>query len=208
MRNMSFMLTTKQAYKQTKTVTRRQSWWMLLPGTLVQQVEKSQGLKKGESIKKIHVIRILSVKPMSVCSITHEDVVKEGFPDWTPEEFTTFYCKHNKIKRKDICNRIEFEYAGKESNIESEETKMVEKKAVQTVMKNLPKRDKVGRLAKKYVKARDAVTDAKEDAVQAGVALVKAMGEADRVEVKVDGITITLRHVESQDVLKIKKPKE
>ena len=81
-------------------------------------------------------------------------------------------------------------------------------KQEQGTLSNMPKRDKVGRLAKKYIKARDAVTDAKDDAVAAGVALVKAMTQTERAEIKVDGITITLRHVESQDVLKIKKPKE
>lgn len=110
MRNMSFSMTTEQARSRQKTVTRRQAWWNLKPGTLIQQVEKGMGLKKGEKVKRIHVIRILHARPEPIQAITQDDVIKEGFPDWTPEQFIAFYCKHHGLKPEQYTNRIEFEY--------------------------------------------------------------------------------------------------
>lgn len=57
MRNMSFMLTPDQILNQTKTVTRRLGWATLKPGTLVRAVRKCQGLKKGEKIEALAVLR-------------------------------------------------------------------------------------------------------------------------------------------------------
>lgn len=110
MRNMSFAMTTGQARNQSKTVTRRQAWWNAQPGQLVQQVVKGMGLKKGEKVERIHVIRLLSIRPEPVEAITQEDVIKEGFPEWSPEGFIAFYCEAHGINRDDTCNRIEFEY--------------------------------------------------------------------------------------------------
>lgn len=52
MRNISFALTTEQIRNQTKTVTRRVGWANLKPGTLLQPIEKGQGLKKGDRARK------------------------------------------------------------------------------------------------------------------------------------------------------------
>ena len=110
MRNMSFAMTTEQAWKKIKKVTRRQAWWNLKPDTLIQQVVKGMGLKKGEKVERIHVIRILSVEREPVAAITLEDVIKEGFPDWTPDQFIDFYCNAHRMDPEEECNRIEFEY--------------------------------------------------------------------------------------------------
>ena len=61
MRNMSFSMTTEAVRRREKTVTRRLGWWNLQPGTILQAVEKAQGLKKGEHVKPICLIRVVSV---------------------------------------------------------------------------------------------------------------------------------------------------
>ena len=110
-RNMSFALTTEQVSNQTKTVTRRQGWKWLEPGTLLQPVEKSQGLKKGEKVKKIGgLIKVLSVRREPVNAVTWGDCDREGFPGWLPCDFIKMYCIANKVIGMDLCTRIEFEY--------------------------------------------------------------------------------------------------
>lgn len=109
-RNMSFAITTRQAYEKTKDVTRRLGWWFLEPGDLVQQVEKAMGLKKGEKVKKIHLTRVVDTCPECLHWITEAEVLREGFPDLTPGEFVAMFCKHNKCLPDEIVNRIEFEY--------------------------------------------------------------------------------------------------
>ena len=58
-RNMSFMLTTDQLRAGTKDVTRRLGWWFLKPGDLVWACEKCMGLKKGQKVKRLRLIRVL-----------------------------------------------------------------------------------------------------------------------------------------------------
>ena len=109
-RNMSFAITTEHVKNQTKTVTRRLGWWFLKPGEIVNAVEKSRGLKKGEKVKRINQIRIVSADPEPLCAIKEPDVIKEGFPGWSPNEFIEMFCRHNKCKPETVVNRIEFEY--------------------------------------------------------------------------------------------------
>lgn len=112
MRNMSFMLTQRQFRNKTKTVTRRLGWRYIKPGDLITGCEKCQGLKKGEKIVKLGVIRILSNRRVPLSPITPADVAKEGFPGMTPVEFVKFFCEHNKCSPLIKVNRIEFEYIG------------------------------------------------------------------------------------------------
>lgn len=109
-RNMSFSLTTEQAKNKTKTVTRRIGWWFLRPGDIVQQVEKGMGLKKGEKVKKIHLIRIKNTEWEELQAITDGGVVEEGFRDKSREWFINMFKKHNHCHRNELVNRIEFEY--------------------------------------------------------------------------------------------------
>lgn len=101
MRNMSFALTTKQCKAKIKTVTRRLGWKNLKPGERVQQVEKGQGLKKGEHLVKIHVIECVRNKPERLIELANiqygkEECRKEGFPGMTGLEFIAMFCRHNK----------------------------------------------------------------------------------------------------------------
>ncbi len=107
---MSFALTTGQMRARTKTVTRRKGWANLKPGTLVQAVEKSQGLKKGEKVQRLGVIRIVDVRRESLLAMTDDDAAREGFPDFTATEFCHVYCAHNGGNLDQIVTRIEFEH--------------------------------------------------------------------------------------------------
>jgi hypothetical protein len=111
---MSFALTTEQFLMKKKDVTRRLGWYFLKPGTLLWGVEKGMGLKKGERIKRLGLIVVVSTRLEPIRAITREDVIREGFPDWSTADFVKFFCKHNGIKPGVQVNRIEFRYAGEE----------------------------------------------------------------------------------------------
>lgn len=109
-RNMSFAMTIDQFRARTKTVTRRFGWWFLKPGDEVCGVEKAMGLQKGEKIKPLGMIRIISVRPEPLNAITHDDVIKEGFPDWTPSQFVQMLVDHYSVDPAATVNRIQFEH--------------------------------------------------------------------------------------------------
>lgn len=109
MRMISFQKTLPQFQDGSKTVTRRMGWKYLKEGELLMGVEKAMGLKKGEKINKLGIIQVVSTRWEPIGDITQEDVIREGFPDWTPEQFIKFFCDFNKCKRTDLVNRIEFQ---------------------------------------------------------------------------------------------------
>lgn len=110
MRNMSFALTTPQFKARTKTVTRRLGWDFLKPGDHVMGVEKGMGLKKGKKVKRLGAIEIVDVRVEALYRITHADVIKEGFPDMSREDFICMFCSHNNCWETTGVNRIEFKY--------------------------------------------------------------------------------------------------
>lgn len=113
MRNMSFMLTTKQVRDGTKNVTRRIGWAFLKSNDKVMACEKCQGLKKGEKIVKIRPIKIISVKRELLSDISKYDdkeTAREGFPHLNAQEFIDMFCKEMRCSPLHIVNRIEFEY--------------------------------------------------------------------------------------------------
>jgi hypothetical protein len=110
MRNMSFALTTPQMYARQKTVTRRLGWWFLKPGDLICAVRKSQGLKKGEKVQRICVIRIIKTNPEALWRIDKADVRREGFVSMSRREFIAMFCEHNGCAPYTRVNRIAFEF--------------------------------------------------------------------------------------------------
>lgn len=86
--------------------------------------------------------------------------------------------------------------------------KKSKKKAKQTSLKLKVKTDAVGRAAKKYLKTRKAVESSKLDYAEASIGLVKVMRKEKRDQIKLEGVIVTLRHVEAQDMMKVTKPKE
>lgn len=121
MRNISFSLTTDQVLRRTKTVTRRTGWKNLRPGQELRAVEKAMGLKTGEKIKPIAVIRVLSVRQEPLEALAQDaaygfdECAKEGFADHPtlrfPSEFISFFCaSHRGCTPTSEVTRIEFEY--------------------------------------------------------------------------------------------------
>ena len=111
MRRISFALTTPQILAQTKFVTRRMGWWSLVPGDLLQPIYKGMGLKKGEKQQLLGCpIEVVESYAESLDAITQLDVILEGFPTWTPEQFVEFFCKENRCQPTIQPNRIAFKY--------------------------------------------------------------------------------------------------
>ena len=110
MRNMSFAMTTRQMRERSKFVTRRRGWWDVKPGELLCAVEKGQGLKKGEKVVRICVIRVVSARNKRLAAITKREVALEGFPELTPAEFVGRFCQANGCKPTARVRRIQFEF--------------------------------------------------------------------------------------------------
>lgn len=110
-RNMSFFMTTEQFMAREKTVTRRIGWDFLKPGDVLNGVHKARGLKKGESVRRLGQIRIVSVRREPLSEITDDDVAKEGFPGRNREWFISFFLRGMGGFGPSVpVNRIEFEY--------------------------------------------------------------------------------------------------
>ncbi len=110
-RNMSFALTTEQIRSRTKTVTRRRGWKNLKPGQLFWAVKKAMGLKPGEKIERLALLRCISNRTEALDQITAADVAREGFPGQTASDFMRMFCSHIGGDCTQEVQRIEFEYA-------------------------------------------------------------------------------------------------
>lgn len=104
-------MTKRQYRERTKTVTRRMGWEFARVGDVCNGVEKAQGLKKGEKIVVMGQHKFTDVRREPLNAVTPEDVVKEGFPEMTVEEFITFYCKgHKGCTPETVITRMEYEF--------------------------------------------------------------------------------------------------
>lgn len=115
-RNISFMLTKEQFLDGSKDVTRRVGWLFAKADDIYNAAEKCQGLRKGEQIKIMGVIRLISVRREPLRRMTVErtygryECKREGFPHLTPEEFVEFFCRsHRGCKPHHLITRLEFE---------------------------------------------------------------------------------------------------
>lgn len=117
-RNISFALTTAQFKARSKTVTRRMGWLHAKTGDELCGVEKSQGLKPGEKIVRLGVVRVTDVRrePLRLMiddpAYGQQECIREGFPDMTPEAFVEFFCaSHKGCQPESVVTRIEYEFA-------------------------------------------------------------------------------------------------
>jgi hypothetical protein len=119
MRLMSFALTTAQILAQTKTVTRRMGWKTAKVGDVVQPIVKGQGIPKGGKVERLGCpIRFTTVDRKwitELCEAGNEaygcsEVVDEGFPDLSPEEFVTMFTRTHPAAAHFPVTRIAFEY--------------------------------------------------------------------------------------------------
>lgn len=123
MRHISFSLTTRQFNDRSKTVTRRMGWLNLKVGEVLQGVEKAQGLKKGEKVKKLHQIKVKDVRREILFRMYLEydygieECGLEGFPELEPHQFVeTFMKAHRGCEHYTKITRIEFEHLPDEVN--------------------------------------------------------------------------------------------
>lgn len=117
MRLMSFIMTEKQLLSGEKDVTRRLGWGYLKVGALVCAVQKVQGLKKGEKVKRLAILRILTIRREKLNEITQDDCRREGFPNLTPTEFVLMFSRAMNCREWDYVNRIEFKIVTTRVNI-------------------------------------------------------------------------------------------
>ena len=116
MRKMSFYLTQRQIRSGSKTVTRRLGWANLKPGEHVMAIVKGQGIPKGGHVEHIRELVCVSNRPEHLSQMLiqpdygREEVVKEGFPELTPEQFVAMFCKHMGCEPQKLVNRIEIDY--------------------------------------------------------------------------------------------------
>jgi hypothetical protein len=128
MKNMSFMLTTPQFKRGEKDVTRRVfhtqkrnpaipvGWAMLEVGEHFSAVEKSQGVRKGESIKHLGQCICISNTQEPLNEIIkrpfrengRSEMAREGFVHFTADQFVQFFCNEMKCHPGTMVNRIEF----------------------------------------------------------------------------------------------------
>jgi hypothetical protein len=108
---MSFALTEPQLMDGSKTVTRRTGWENLKPGQRLIAVRKSMGLKFGEKVQQLCEIEVVSVRRVTLDDIDKADCRAEGFPHYSPDEFTAMFRKHMGVKGQNEdtwLTRIEF----------------------------------------------------------------------------------------------------
>ncbi len=110
-RLMSVALTTGQVRARQKTVTRRAGWEALKPGDLVTLCPKVRGRRAGEPLERIVTVEIVSTRRERLDSITAEDVIAEGFPGMTTEEFIDFFAaSHRGVTAASEVTRVEWRY--------------------------------------------------------------------------------------------------
>lgn len=118
-RNISFHLTTPQFIAGTKDVTRRMGWSKLKAGDILCAIEKGQGLKLGEKVKRLGLIRVVDVREEPLRRMTDDldygfaECKREGFdqphPNAWPSAFVEFFCNsHRDCKPSTLITRIEF----------------------------------------------------------------------------------------------------
>ena len=117
MRRMAFSHTSPQIVDRSKTVTRRTGWRYLKAGDLIEAVEKSRGLKKGERVRTLGVLKVVSVRvePLSRlvtdARYAEDELPREGFPCWSRDDFIAMFLRVNSLRSTAVrVTRIEFEY--------------------------------------------------------------------------------------------------
>lgn len=108
MKLISFALTTDAFLEGQKTVTRRLGWKGLRAGERLMAVEKAMGLRRGERVRRLGEIEVLSVRRERLDAINEEDVRREGFPGMRAGTFVQRYCAWHACARGVLVTRIEF----------------------------------------------------------------------------------------------------
>lgn len=116
MRLMSFAATTEQFRDGSKSVTRRCGWTHARAGQRVLAVEKARAVRVEDRVE-LGIVEFVDVRREPLEAITAEDVVAEGFPGMTPEEFVTMFCRLNRCERNVSVTRIVFRRVEREGGL-------------------------------------------------------------------------------------------
>lgn len=108
MRNMSFAMTIDALLEGRKDVTRRIGWQHLRPGDRLCAVAKAMGLRKGEKLRRLARLRVVSVRRERLADVTSQDVVREGYPNLSANEFIQKLEEALRCSENDEVTRIEF----------------------------------------------------------------------------------------------------
>ncbi len=196
MQNMSFSLTVEQIASRQKSVTRRRGWLRIKKGDLICAVRKSMGLRNGESVERLAVLRVTDVRReplqqmLDDAQYGEQECVSEGFGPGTDvptaAAFVDFYCNSNKgCTHQSQVTRIAFEYLVRPSF--DNFTRRIEKHLREHMPENLAKacvsrsRNAIGQLWANGVSApktirklwRETVVDGLERAPEAFIGLFK-----------------------------------
>jgi hypothetical protein len=110
-RLMAVSLTEPQVREKTKTVTRRAGWLMLRPGDQLTLCRRVMVRRRGEPLDRIAAVIVVTVRRERLDAITAADVAAEGFPNWTPAESISFFCRtHHGCKPGTEITRIKWCY--------------------------------------------------------------------------------------------------
>ncbi|WP_228822911.1 hypothetical protein [Nocardia cyriacigeorgica] len=110
-RLMSVSLTERQVRERAKTVTRRMGWRNVRQGERLTLCRKVMGRRRGEPLVRIVDVEVLAVRREPLEAITPDEVVAEGFPEMTPEQFVEFFCdSHTGCTPDSEVTRIEWRY--------------------------------------------------------------------------------------------------
>ncbi len=111
---MAFSKTIPQMRRREKDVTRRSGWWdvendepRVQPGDMLIAIEKGMGLQRGDTQTVICPIEVVSIRREPLSAIDDEDLVREGFPGMSREDFFIRFGG----SPGDVITRIEFTYS-------------------------------------------------------------------------------------------------
>lgn len=107
---MSVALTEQQVRDRIKTVTRRLGWRFLQAGVRLTLCRKVQGRRRGEPLVRLAEVEVVAVRREPLWDIDQEDVIREGFPDWTPDMFLAFFVHKMRCAPNTEVTRIAWRY--------------------------------------------------------------------------------------------------
>lgn len=110
-RLMSVSLTEDQVRARTKTVTRRLGWRSIHVGDRLTLCRKVMGRRNGEPLVRICDVEVIHISLVTVSTpVDDQEAAREGFPDWSWDEFVAFFCEHMKCTPETVVRRIEWRY--------------------------------------------------------------------------------------------------
>lgn len=113
---MSFSVTTRQFRNRSKTVTRRAGWRTLKPGTVLMGVERTRGLKRGQSVVRLGPIEVVGVRREPLTALLEDleygraEVKAEGFGGMSVRRFVEMFERKMGIPPDQLLTRIQYRY--------------------------------------------------------------------------------------------------